>query len=134
MTFGILLLGIGVFVMSTFGLATSPLMFTITIFLTNGCLAFFQTPNNTFIMSLAKPEQRGLVSGLLNLARTIGQTTGAAVLGALFYFFIHTTSVVTASPASIVSGIRNSLFIAALVVICGFLLGLFAYQPWKTRE
>lgn len=130
MTCGILIMGIGVFVMSTFGLSTGTVTFAVTMFLTNGSLAFFQTPNNTFIMTLARPEQRGLTSGLLNLSRTVGQTTGTAVMG-VFYFFLHSHSVITASPESIVGGIRNTLLIAALVMAFDFLLALIAYRPGK---
>lgn len=131
MIFGILILGIGVFIMSTFGVVTSNITIAITVFLWNGGLAFFQVPNNTFIMSLAKPEQRGLISGLLNLARTIGQTTGIAVLGALFYLFTRTNSIITASPNSIVGGIHSTFLVTFLVVACAFLLGLIVYRPWK---
>lgn len=134
MIFGILMLGIGVFVMSTFELSTNTVTFAVTMFLANGSLAFFQTPNNTFIMTLAKPEQRGLTSGLLNLSRTVGQTSGTAVIGAIFYFFIHTNSVITASPESIVGGIHYTLLIASLIVACGLLLGMLAYKPWKQSK
>lgn len=131
MIFGILILGIGVFIISTFGVLTSTITIAITVFLWNGGLAFFQAPNNAFIMSLAKPEQRGLISGLLNLARTIGQTTGIAALGALFYFFTSTKSIVTATPKSIVSGVHNTFLVTVLIVTCAFLLGLIVYKPWK---
>jgi EmrB/QacA subfamily drug resistance transporter len=131
MIFGILILGIGVLIMSTFGVLTSIITIAILVFLWNGGLAFFQAPNNAFIMSLAKPEQRGLISGLLNLARTIGQTTGIAVLGAFFYLFTRKKSIVTASPTSIVGGIHRTFLVAVLIVACAFLLGLTVYKPWK---
>lgn len=131
MIFGILILGIGIFIMSKFGVSTSIITIAITVLLWNGGLAFFQAPNNAFIMSLAKPEQRGLISGLLNLARTIGQTTGIAALGALFYVFTRTKSIVTASSQSIVSGMRSTFLVTVLIVICAFLLGMAVYKPWK---
>lgn len=131
MILGILILGIGVFIISTFGVSTSMITIAITVFLWNSGLAFFQAPNNAFIMSLAKPEQRGLISGLLNLARTIGQTTGIAVLGALFYVFTRTKSIVTASSQSIVSGMRSTFLVTVLIVTCAFLLGMAVYKPWK---
>lgn len=134
MIFGILILGIGIFIMSAFGILTSMITIAITVFLWNGGLAFFQAPNNAFIMSLAKPEQRGLISGLLNLARTIGQTTGIAALGALFYVFIRTKSIVTASPKSIVSGIHSMFLVTVLIVTCAFLLGMAVYKPWKKER
>jgi EmrB/QacA subfamily drug resistance transporter len=46
--------------------------------------AVFQTANNTAVMADVEPEQRGVVSGLLNLSRNLGLITGASVLGAVF--------------------------------------------------
>lgn len=134
MILGILILGIGIFIMSTFGILTSIITIAITVFLWNGGLAFFQAPNNAFIMSLAKPEQRGVISGLLNLARTIGQTTGIALLGAFFYLFTRTKSIVTASPKNIVVGIHSTFLVTVLIVICAFLLGMTVYKPWRKEK
>jgi EmrB/QacA subfamily drug resistance transporter len=39
--------------------------------------AMFQTANNTAVMADVQPEQRGVVSGLLNLSRNLGLITGA---------------------------------------------------------
>ena len=46
--------------------------------------ALFQAANNTLIMAGQPADRRGLVSGLLNLARNLGLVTGAAALGAVF--------------------------------------------------
>jgi len=48
--------------------------------------AVFQTANNTQVMADVQPEQRGVVSGLLNLSRNLGLITGASMLGAVFAF------------------------------------------------
>lgn len=53
----------------------------------NGSFAFFQTLNNAAIITPAKPEQRGVISRLLNLARTLGQTTDASLMGAFLAYF-----------------------------------------------
>ena len=44
----------------------------------------FQSPNNSAIMGTAPRDQLGVVSGLLALTRTLGQTTGLPLIGALF--------------------------------------------------
>ncbi len=46
--------------------------------------ALFQAANNTAVMMSVLPSQRGVVSGLLNLARNLGLITGASVMGAVF--------------------------------------------------
>ena len=38
--------------------------------------ALFQTANNTAVMTNLRPDQRGVVSGLLNLSRNLGLVTG----------------------------------------------------------
>ncbi len=47
-------------------------------------LGFFQPPNNAAIMAEAPGRHRGVASGLLNLSRTFGQTTGLPLAAALF--------------------------------------------------
>ena len=46
--------------------------------------AIFQTANNASVMSDVRPDQRGLISGMLNLSRNLGLITGASVMGAVF--------------------------------------------------
>lgn len=132
MIFGIAAMGVGSLLMSTVSLSTGNVTFSMIWFLFNGCLAFFQTPNNASIISHAKPEQRGLASGLLNLSRTIGLTTGAAVIGAVFYAFASTTSIGSASPQKIASSIHNTFLVTTCILACALLIGLVALRPPKT--
>jgi EmrB/QacA subfamily drug resistance transporter len=46
--------------------------------------ALFQTANNLAVMGVAEPDQRGVVSGMLNLFRNLGLICGASVMGAVF--------------------------------------------------
>lgn len=131
MILGILALSLGALWMSTMNLSSSALSFAVALFVFNGSLAFFQTPNNAFIISTAKPEQRGLASGLLNLSRTIGQTTGAAVIGAIFYFFNETKALDNSSPVNIGVGIHNTFLIAASIMLCGLIIGFILLRPQK---
>jgi EmrB/QacA subfamily drug resistance transporter len=48
--------------------------------------ALFQTANNTAVMADVRPDQRGVISGLLNLSRNLGLITGASLMGAVFAF------------------------------------------------
>lgn len=78
-------------------------------------LTFFQTPNNTAVMELATPEQRGLMSGLLSLSRTTGHITGTAVLGAVFALLIRQGTITHA--ISVVFLVATTLVaIAALLI------------------
>ena len=46
--------------------------------------ALFQTANNTAVMTDIRPDQRGVISGMLSLSRNLGLITGASVMGAVF--------------------------------------------------
>jgi EmrB/QacA subfamily drug resistance transporter len=47
-------------------------------------MGVFQSPNNSAIMGSVSRERLGVASGLLSVTRTLGSTTGIAVLGALW--------------------------------------------------
>lgn len=133
MILGILAFALGAFLMSNLKTSSSILDFAASILVFNGSLAFFQTPNNASIISSAKPEQRGLASGLLNLSRTIGQTTGAALIGAIFYFFTRTKSISKLNPINIVTGIHHTFLVASMIIIFAFIIGLVTLLP-KARK
>ena len=46
--------------------------------------AFFQTPNNRTLINAAPPARTGGASGMLGMARLLGQTTGAALAAVIF--------------------------------------------------
>ena len=46
--------------------------------------ALFQAANTTAVMATAAPDQKGLTSSLLGLARNLGLVTGASAMGAVF--------------------------------------------------
>jgi len=47
-------------------------------------IGIFQSPNNSAVMGAVPRARLGVASGLLSITRTLGQTTGIAVLGALW--------------------------------------------------
>jgi EmrB/QacA subfamily drug resistance transporter len=78
--------------------------------------ALFQAANNTAVMANVRAEQRGVVSGLLNLSRNLGLVTGASVLGAVFALASGATPDLAAGPASIAFGMRITFATAAGVI------------------
>ncbi|AWI76235.1 MFS transporter [Parazoarcus communis] len=78
--------------------------------------ALFQTANNTSVMKDAGPNQRGVVSAVLNLARNLGLITGASVMGAVFALASGSADITTASPASVALGMRLTFAVAALLL------------------
>jgi MFS family permease len=79
--------------------------------------ALFQTANNTAVMSDISPNQRGAISGMLNLSRNLGLITGASVMGAVFAFAAATSDMTSAPPEAIASGMRITFALAATLTL-----------------
>lgn len=86
--------------------------------------ALFQTANNTAVMSDIRPDQRGVVSGLLNLSRNLGLITGASVMGAVFAFGAGTADIMTASPEAVAAGLRTTFAVAAGMIVIALAVAL----------
>ncbi len=84
--------------------------------------ALFQAANNTAIMMDVRPDQRGVVSGMLSLSRNLGLITGASVMGAVFALGAATADIVTTRPEAVAAGMRitfaaaETLIVAALAI------------------
>lgn len=87
-----------------------------TVVLTAG-YALFQVANNTAVMAGVDPQQRGVVSGTLNLSRNLGLITGAAVMGAVFAFASGTDEITAADPAAVAAGMRSTFVVAAALIV-----------------
>lgn len=92
--------------------------------------ALFQTANNTSVMADVRKEQRGLVSGLLNLSRNLGLVTGASAMGAVFALASGAIDVATASPEAVASGTRTTFAVAAFLVVVALVVSL----PGRTQR
>jgi EmrB/QacA subfamily drug resistance transporter len=90
--------------------------------------ALFQTANNTAVMSDISPDQRGLISGLLNLSRNLGLITGASVMGAIFAFASATTDITTAHPENVATGMRVTFGVATGLIIVALALSRWAFS------
>lgn len=86
--------------------------------------ALFQTANNTAVMVDVRPDQRGVVSGLLNLSRNLGLITGASVMGAVFAFASAAVDITTAPPAAVSSGMRITFAVAAALIVVALALAV----------
>ncbi|MBE6195786.1 MAG: MFS transporter [Rikenellaceae bacterium] len=63
--------------------------------------SFFQSPNNSILVASAPPSRSGSASGMQGTARLVGQTSGAALVAALFRLYAPAEgSVVVLSAAA----------------------------------
>jgi EmrB/QacA subfamily drug resistance transporter len=95
--------------------------------------ALFQAANNTAVMAELRPDQRGVISGLLNLSRNLGLITGASVMGAVFVLGSGTTNMMAARPETVAAGMRIT-FAAATVLIVIALAVARAARPHPSRS
>ena len=79
--------------------------------------ALFQTANNTAVMTDINPDQRGVISGMLNLSRNLGLITGASVMGAVFALGSATIDITTARPEAVATGMRITFAVAAFLIV-----------------
>lgn len=78
--------------------------------------ALFQAANNTAVMTGIPAEERGVVSGLLNLSRNLGLVTGVTALGAVFALAVAKPDIATAPPAAVATGMRATFAVAAALI------------------
>jgi MFS family permease len=93
--------------------------------------ALFQTANNTAVMADIRPDQRGVVSGMLNLSRNLGLITGASVMGAVFALASASADITTAHPAAVSTGMRITFAAAGMLIVAALTvaLGRFSTSP-----
>jgi MFS family permease len=93
-----------------------------------GGYALFQAANNTAVMTTIGPDQRGVVSGLLNLSRNIGLITGASVMGAVFAFASATADITRAHPETVAGGMRVTFAVAAVLIVVALAIAVGTYH------
>lgn len=88
--------------------------------------ALFQTANNTTAMANVQQDERGVISGLLNLSRNLGLITGASVMGAVFVFAAGTAGLAAAPPEAVAVGMRITFAVAAMLMLIALVVALGA--------
>ena len=93
--------------------------------------AVFQTANNTTVMSDMQPDQRGVVSGMLNLSRNLGLITGASALGAVFALASQAADITLTPPEAVAHGMRVTFAVALglIIVALGVVLARRTLKP-----
>ena len=99
-------------------------------------MGVFNSPNNSAIMGAAPRHRLGVASGLLSLTRTIGQTTGMAIIGTLWASNVVAHGgpmgdATTAPPAIQVAALQDTLHV--IVVLIALALSFSVWALWKER-
>ncbi|MDO8354460.1 MAG: MFS transporter, partial [Aestuariivirga sp.] len=86
--------------------------------------ALFQAANNTAVMMDVHPDQRGVMSGLLNLSRNLGLITGASLMGAVFALASAAPDITTASPDAVATGMRITFAVAGVLIVTALAIAI----------
>jgi EmrB/QacA subfamily drug resistance transporter len=96
-------------------------------------MGIFQSPNNSAIMGSAPKNRLGVASGLLAITRTLGQTSGISIFGAMWAarIMVHAGSAmegdVTSAPAiTQVLALRDVLLVLSGIILVGLCLCVYA--------
>jgi EmrB/QacA subfamily drug resistance transporter len=99
-----------------------------------GGYSLFQTANNTAVMSDIHSDQRGVISGMLNLSRNLGRITGASLLGAVFALASATSNITTAHPLAVGLGMRVTFAVATVLIIAAMVIAVGSRVLSKQKQ
>jgi MFS family permease len=110
------LFAVGLFSLSGLTAESSDISIILRLMLCGAGFGLFQTPNNSTIISSAPTQRSGGASGMLGMARLLGQTFGTTLVALLFSFVVHDRSTAVclmvgsgfAAVAAVVSSLRLS--------------------------
>jgi MFS family permease len=123
----------------SFALSVLPAMFGIAGYiaaiavLTPG-YQLFQAANNTAVMMDVHRDQRGVISGMLNLSRNLGLVTGASLLGAVFALASAAVDITTAPPEAVATGMRITFAVAAILIVVALAMAVGAHRRTSRNQ
>lgn len=132
---GLVVTFIGFVTLSTLTTETTALGFMLRYLPLGIGVGFFQSPNNSAIMGNVPRQRLGVASGLLAITRSLGQTIGFAVLGAVWATLVLRAAggaveggAEAAPPAAIVAGLNGVTLVSAVLVGVALVIALFAWR------
>jgi EmrB/QacA subfamily drug resistance transporter len=136
---GLLILAGGVWSMTSLSAETGMAGFVLRLAPIGMGVGFFQSPNANAVMGQAPPHRRGLTSGLFALSRTLGNTSGVPLGGALFSAQVAAVAglaaigrVTEAPPAALVAGVRAAFGVGFWLVVLAAVMAGAAW--WLDRR
>jgi MFS family permease len=125
MTFvGLIGMGVGSSVLAMIPAEIGILGYVVPIAVITGGYSLFQTANNTAVMKDIHQDQRGVISGMLNLSRNLGRITGATLMGAVFTMASATSNVMSVHPEAVATGMRATFAVAAILIVVGVVIAV----------
>lgn len=114
---GLIIMAGGSFILAMLPTTLGISGFITPIVIITGGYSLFQTANNTAVMTDIRPDQRGVISGMLNLSRNLGRLTGASVMGSVFAFASEASDITKARPEAVATGMQITFAVAAILIV-----------------
>lgn len=128
---GLILIAGGYGLLSLLRTTTSVPIYLLSITPVSIGLGVFQSPNNSAVLGSVGRGRLGVASGLLTLSRTLGQTTGVPLMGALFAGMTvaaGATAVDSAAPQQLVAGVRSAFIASGIIILLTLVLAVIALR------
>ncbi len=122
-------IGSGALLLAVLPTATGVAGYVLPIALVTASYALFQAANNTGVMVGVDPAHRGVVSGLLSLARNLGLVTGASAMGAVFATASGAVNAATAPAAAVAFGMRVTFAVATALMLVSLAIATRERRP-----
>lgn len=136
---GLMILVGGCLTLSGITLHVSVLEYVLRVLPLGVGLGLFQAPNNSSIMGRAPRNRLGLSSGLVSLSRTLGNTSGVPLMGAVFSLYFLSVApgadqanLMGAPPEALVAGVTGAFRVGAWLGTSAVVLALYSW--WLNRH
>jgi EmrB/QacA subfamily drug resistance transporter len=122
---GLLLASTGLFSMAMLSTTSTQLDVILRLLLVGVGIGLFQSPNNSTIMGSVPRNALGVAGSLQAVMRTLGQTTGNAIAGAVWAALVIGAAgrayvpLTSAPPAALVSGLHGAMILAGVIAALG---------------
>ena len=114
----------GALAISTFGAQLTPWGYFLRVLPLGLGYGVFQSPNNSIVFGGVPKSRLSIASGLLSLARSLGQTAGIPILGAVFALRVASqaqggslSDLSNTSSKAVVSGFNSGCYVAIALVM-----------------
>jgi len=94
----------------------------------------FQAGNHSAVLRDVPADQRGVVSGLLNLSRNLGLVTGASLMGAIYASASNATNLARTGAADAATGLKFTFAVATVLIVTALVVVLRARHEGSSRS
>jgi EmrB/QacA subfamily drug resistance transporter len=135
---GLVALLIGYLAITTLTTSTTALGYVLKLLPVGLGMGLFQSPNNSAIMGSVPRERLGIASSLLSVTRTMGQTVGIAVMGAIWASRVgarlggELSGGATSAPGEVQVAAMRDTFVV-IVVLIAMALAVALWGWWQER-